>query len=194
MPTPPPVVLLDVDGVLNALGPADDGWPDWQRGSATAMGRSWPIRWSPSVVTAVLAWRASADVRWLTTWGSDANQGLHALLGLPPLPVAGTPDGPGEPDPRAPADEDGPTSLADVTPAAPDALTGRWWKFDVVRELLRREPGRRLVWLDDDLAVDEEVRSWTRAHSDCLLIAPDPRQGLLPAHLAAVERFVLDRA
>ena len=58
----PPLVLLDVDGVLNALGPADGSWPDWRAGRATATGRSWPIRWSPSVVEAVRRWQGSADV------------------------------------------------------------------------------------------------------------------------------------
>ncbi len=179
-----PLVLLDVDGVLNALGPPDASWPDWQQGRATAAGREWPIRWSPSVVDAVRNWQERADVRWLTTWGHDANRGLHALLGLPELPVAGTHhDAAGSPDPEEPA-------LAAVTPAAPDELTGRWWKFDVVRRLVREQPGRRLVWLDDDLLGVDDVRAWTRAHADGLLVAPDPRAGLVRAHLDAVERFL----
>lgn len=181
-----PLVLVDVDGVLNAVGPPDDSWPDWQRGNAVAGGRTWPIRWSPSVVTALLSWRDRADLRWLTTWGHDANAGLHTLLGLPELPVAGTHAdvaAGGDPDPAG-------SSLAGITPAAPDELTGHWWKFDVVRLLLTAEPGRRLVWLDDDLADSEEVRAWTRAHTDCLLIAPDPRTGLVAPHLRAVERFL----
>ena len=186
---PAPLVLVDVDGVLNAIGPPDDAWPDWQRGSATALGRSWPLRWSPSVTAAVQSWRDRADVRWLTTWGHDANAGLHALLGLPELPVAGTHADVAAP-PTGEPDDLGRSALAGVTPAAPDELTGRWWKFDVVRLLLRAEPGRRLVWLDDDLARSEPVRAWTRAATDCLLIAPDPRTGLVAAHLRAVDRFL----
>lgn len=189
-----PLVLLDVDGVLNALGPPDSSWPDWRRGAATALGRDWPIRWSPSVVAAVNGWLASAEVQWLTTWGQDANRDLHALLGLPALPVAGTHEGAGtgmhEDMGVAGEAQAGAPALAAVTPAAPDELSGRWWKFDVVRRLVRAEPGRRLVWLDDDLSTDEQVRAWTRAHADCLLIAPDPRTGLVPRHLDAVERFL----
>lgn len=186
-----PLVLVDVDGVLNALGPPDDSWPDWQRGSAVALGRVWPIRWSPSVTAAVDAWRERADVQWLTTWEHAANGELRALVGLPELPVAGTaadvapPRGDVDGAGAAPA-----SSLAGVTPAAPDELTGRWWKFDVVRLLLQADPGRRLVWLDDDLARSDEVRAWTRAATDCLLIAPDPRTGLVAAHLRAVESFL----
>lgn len=180
------LVLLDVDGVLNALGSPDASWDDWQYGRASALDRQWPIRWSPSVVAAVLAWRESAEVQWLTTWGHSANAGLGALLGLPDLPVAGTHDDPapaGSPD-------TGVAALAAVTPAAPDELTGRWWKFDVVRALVTAQPDRRLVWLDDDLVAQPDVREWTRAHADCLLVAPDPRTGLVPTHLRAVERFL----
>ncbi len=179
-----PLVLLDVDGVLNALGPADDSWDDWQRGSAGALGRHWPIRFSPTVVDAVRGWAATADVRWLTTWGHAANDGLRDLLGLPELPVAGTPDGPAAPA----ADEPG--ALSAVTPAGPDRLTGTWWKLDVVRALVGRQPGRRLVWVDDDLAADPAARAWLRGHADCLLVAPDPLTGLVARQLAAVQAFL----
>ena len=180
-----PLVLLDVDGVLNAVGlrPDPQVWPDWQRGEAAAAGRRWPLHWSPSVVAAVLRWRELADVQWLTTWGHDANGELAALLGLPQLPVAGTHDEPVV----APQAE----ALAEVTPAAPDPLSGRWWKFDVVRALLERQV-RPLVWLDDDLSADPEVRAWVRRRTRCLLVAPDPRTGLTAPQLDSVERFLRD--
>ncbi len=183
-------MLLDVDGVLNAVArrPDPDVWPDWRSGRAVAGGRAWPITWSPSVVAAVLEWRERADVQWLTTWGHDANDGLRELLGLPELPVAGTyadAAAPplGEPDAL-------PAAHAAVTPAAPDPLTGRWWKFDVVRRLLRSRPGRRLVWLDDDLARHREPGQWVESATDCLLVAPDPTTGLVADDLAAVRAFL----
>ena len=184
-----PLVLLDVDGVLNALARPPDprAWPDWQQGSAVADGRSWPIAWSPSVVDAVLGWREQADVQWLTTWGHNANDGLRSLLGLPELPVAGThrdaPARAGEPD-------EAPLAHASVAPAAPDELTGRWWKFDVVRSLVRADPGRRLVWVDDDLAAESEVARWVLREADCLLVVPTPTTGLVAADLAAVQDFL----
>ncbi len=181
-----PLVLLDVDGVLNALGPADGAWPDWEVGAASALGRDWPIRWSPSVVSAVRSWRDTADVQWLTTWGAEANGSLRQVLGLPELPVAGTAD---EPPPATPPPSGAASALAAVTPAAP-APTGRWWKFDVVRRLVTADPLRPLVWLDDDLVAVDEIRAWTRARARCLLIAPEPRRGLVQPHLDAVRRFL----
>lgn len=181
-----PLVLLDVDGVLNAipyLG-LSEAWPDWQSGTAVAGGGTYRITWSPSVVATVLSWADVAEVQWLTTWGHDANVSLRHLLEMPGLPVAGTHDE----DPFA-APVEG-RSLADVTPAAPDALTGRWWKFDVVRRLVRAEPDRRVVWIDDDLAGQEDVRAWMSASADCLLVAPDPASGLTPEDLAEIDRWL----
>ena len=51
----PPLWLLDVDGVLNAVTGKPDRtvWPDWQHGSAGADGQSWPIWVSPTVSATV---------------------------------------------------------------------------------------------------------------------------------------------
>lgn len=191
-----PLVLLDVDGVLNAVGRArgheSQSWPAWRTGTAVADGRSWPIRWSPEVVGAVRRWTGSADVQWLTTWGHDANTSLRQLLELPHLPVAGTYDE--AVIDKCDTDEGSSTpsivAHAAMTPAAPDSLTGHWWKFDIARQLVERDPRRRVVWLDDDLAVQEDVRSWMRAHAECLLVAPQPRAGLTPQHVRAVDAFL----
>jgi len=181
-----PLVLLDVDGVLNAVASVtSDVWDDWRTGVASAEGRTFPITWSPTVVQAVRGWRYLADVHWLTTWGHDANRSLRHLLELPELPVAGTYD---EPADGAP-DRDGPTH-ASVAPAAPDPLTGRWWKFDVVRRLVRADPDRRMVWIDDDLRLQDDVRAWMRQEASCLLVAPPASTGLTPAHLASVESYL----
>jgi hypothetical protein len=186
---PQPLVLLDVDGVLNAVQAwgRSDAWDDWRTGRATADGRSFPITWSPTVVEAVRSWQALAEVQWLTTWGHDANTSLRHLLELPELPVAGTSDDVAGP---AGAPDAGGAAHASVAPAAPDRLTGRWWKLDVVRRIVRTGEPRRLVWLDDDLAGQQDVRAWMREHTTSMLVAPDPRSGLTRAHLEAVEEFL----
>lgn len=182
-----PLVLLDVDGVLNALQPGE-AWPDWQVGRAVAEGRAFRITWSPSVVARVRRWTEVADVRWLTTWGHDANRSLRHLVDLPELPVAGTyDDTEGSPD-RLPSGTD---AHAEMAPAAPDALTGRWWKFDVVRRLVRADPGRPLVWLDDDLLGAADMVAWVREHAAAvLLVTPDPASGLSPQELDAVDELL----
>ena len=181
-----PLVLLDVDGVLNALA-AGGAWDDWQVGQAVAGGRTFRIQWSPSVVARVLRWTEGAEVQWLTTWGHDANSSLRHLLTMPELPVAGTYDGDvevGEPVPSPSESHSG------VAPAAPDALTGRWWKFDVVRRLVRSEPERPLVWIDDDLLGAADMVQWTSAHARSLLVVPDPTSGLTADDLDAVDGFL----
>ncbi len=188
-------MLLDVDGVLNAVDFSPDPrvWPDWQRGSAIADGRAWPITWSPSVIGAVREWVALADVQWLTTWGHHANGSLRTLLDLPELPVAGTytdVDAPG----RAGTPDDAPAAHAGIAPAAPDELTGRWWKFDIVRRLVRADPARPLVWIDDDLAGQREIRHWMEREARCLLVAPTMSTGLRPDDLALVRSFLDDAA
>jgi len=188
-----PLWLLDVDGVLNAVTryPDEAVWPRWRNGVAHTDGgrNTWPIRWSPDVIDRLLGWRATGavDVAWLTTWGEDANVDLAPLLGLPTLPVAGSPPGRVA---RA-GDAAGAVAHAEVAGAdAADPLTGRWWKFDVVRTLVRTDPRRPLVWTDDDLAFEPEVAAWMQEHTTSLLIAPTPRRGLGAAELDAIGGFL----
>lgn len=183
-----PLVLLDVDGVLNAVpsSGASSAWSDWRTGHAVAQESSFRITWSPSVVAAVRGWRELAEVQWLTTWGHDANTSLRHLLELPELPVAGTHDD-GAPGGTPVQEAD---AHADVAPAAPDALTGRWWKFDVVRRIVREQPGRRIVWVDDDLVGEGEIQRWVRDAVDCLLVVPHPASGLTEDDLAAVDAYL----
>jgi len=182
-----PLVLLDVDGVLNAVphSGASPAWPEWCTGHAVAQESAFRITWSPTVVDAVRGWTELADVQWLTTWGHDANTSLRHLLELPELPVAGTHD---EEDAggRAP----GSGAHADVAPAAPEPLTGRWWKFDVVRRIVGEQPGRRIVWVDDDLVGEVDIQDWVRDAVDCLLVVPHPASGLTEDDLAAIDAYL----
>jgi len=186
-----PLLLLDVDGVLNALGrqPEDfRAWAEWRTGSARAAGTDWPITFAPEVTQRLgsLHEHGLVEVQWLTTWGHEANDSLRELLGLPELDVAGTyDDEPGEGQER-PEDTD---ALAGSTPSAPDLLEGSWWKHDVVRKVMHREPGRRLVWVDDELTADSPFMAWTDAQAHLQALGPNPLSGLTPADLATIERW-----
>lgn len=185
--TSAPLLLLDVDGVLNALsdhGEHRAAWPDWSRGSATSDGTSWPILWAPAVVDRLLAWHEEGQVelQWLTTWGHDANGELRALLGLPHLTVAGTYEDEGA---EGWASQGMGVSHASVAPAAPDPLSGEWWKYDVVRRLLD-QTDRRLIWVDDELhRPTGPFRQWADAHDRVVAVGPAPRTGLTAADLEA---------
>lgn len=195
----PALLLLDVDGVLNALGRPLPQQPTYRTGRASGMDRTFEIAWAPEVVARLVALHTDglAEVRWLTTWGHDANASLRRLIAMPDLAVAGTyddadrQDDAGLPEDADPGAATGPQpgSLAAVTPAARDGLTGRWWKFDVVRSLIAEDPERRLVWLDDDLEQEPDLAAWTRRQTDALVLSPDPLTGLTPDDLDRVEAF-----
>lgn len=179
-----PLLLLDVDGVLNVVTRTPpDVWPDWQLGSASADDVTWPIRFSPTVVAQLRGWheQGRVELQWLTTWGYDANLGLRALLGLPELQVAGTHRDAGS------ASALGGASLAGVTPAAPDDLTGRWWKLDVVRRLRAEQPERLLLWVDDELrGRRNRFAEWAR-EAAIVPVGPQPDTGLTREDLAAID-------
>ena len=187
-----PLLLLDVDGVLNALSdelPDTSVWPRWQRGYADADGTTWPIVFSPDVVERLKGWHEQglAEIQWLTTWGHDANGSLRELLGLPELTVAGTYD---DADPREGAEtQTGALSHAAAAPSAPDPLSGHWWKYDVVQRLRVQSPERLVVWVDDELHPrSSPFRRWAEQQPDLTPVGPDPRRGLTPQDLDGIEQ------
>ena len=163
----PPVLLLDVDGVLNAMR-----WelpPGWQRG----VFNGYALSWDPTVTARLRRLHESGrvEIQWLTTWAENADRLLAEPLGLP----------------RGLRDRSGGR-------AAPTGFAGRvagragWWKLAAAREAAEEDPGRRIVWIDDDLAEQAaETGDWLAAHSHVLVIAPDLRVGLTHAQLDAVE-------
>lgn len=185
-----PLLLLDVDGVLNAFGAqyAEDlGWSDWRTGYATADGRSWPIVFAPEPIARLREWheQGAVELQWLTTWGHDANGDLRRLVGLPELQVAGTYDEPGD----LPAGQAAATfpvaSHAAVSPSAPDVGAGDWWKHGVVQRLLVTCADRRLIWVDDELQSDSPYVEWARERG-VAVVGPDPSRGLQPADLEII--------
>lgn len=180
-----PLLLLDVDGVLNALGADPDAWRSYRTGSAVADGRSWPIRWAPDAVARLRSWheQGRVELQWLTTWGHDANRSLRHLLELPELAVAGTYD-----EGDAGAREVASTSAhAAHAPSAPDPLTGRWWKYDVVRRVQREHPERLVLWVDDELHRPSAFLGWAREQQRLVPCGPGPSVGLTPADLDGLE-------
>jgi hypothetical protein len=159
-----PVVLMDVDGVLNPVCDAPpEHWGDWRPGPEGTGGL-----WSASMADAVRDLAARAELRWLTTWWDKTDR--LAFLGLGPAPVANTRE---EYLDRA----GGPLS---------------WWKLNVARRVLTE--GRPVVWVDDDLAHDPRAVAWVRSVGTgrLLPVCPDTQVGLTPYDVGRIDRG-LDR-
>ncbi len=174
MTSPPPVLLLDVDGVLNAV--RHDLPEDWRRGTFNG----YVLSWDPTVVARLRAWHESGrvELQWLTTWTELADRLLAEPMGLPRgLRTHGRDD------------------------VLPTGFGGRaagvagWWKLAAARAVAEAEPGRRIVWIDDDLADQaEDTSEWLAAHGQVLVVAPDFATGLTHAELDRVEAWLDDRS
>ena len=185
-----PLLLLDVDGVLNALThPSQEipAWPEWETGWASAEGRRWPIRFAPAVPARLRQWHEDGlvELQWLTTWGHAANGSLRELLGLPELAVAGTYDD--EDVAGGTAEPEAGDAHAAVAPAAPDPLSGRWWKYDVVRRLREQQPDRLLLWVDDELHDRASAFVAWAEQNGVVAVGPDPLTGLVAEDLDRLE-------
>src|SRR4051794_452027 len=165
-----PILLLDVDGVLNA---ARVDLPDgWKRG----MFNGYVLSWDPTVTNRLRELHES---------------GRGEIRGLPP----GTPDAA-----RLRAEPMGlPRGLKTHARAgsAPTGFLGRlggrsgWWKLDLAREAAEAEPDRRIVWIDDDLAQQAaETGEWLTAHPHVLVVAPDLFAGLTHEQLDEIEAWL----
>lgn len=181
----PPVWLLDVDGVLNAVAgmPDDTVWPaaTWVRTSATAEDSTWPLLAARPVIDFIRGIHVSgrAEIRWHSTWRHFARSEVGPALDLPDFPVAVAPE------------FDSPLATAGSGRAA---VTGKyWWKLPAAERVLRDE-GRRLLWTDDDLrwmgSGPDGLGPVVDGATGTLLIAPPDSTGLTPTHLHLIDAFL----
>ena len=189
----PPVWLLDVDGVLNAVAEKPDPsvWPrgEWVRGFARAGRETWPILASEAVLAFVrdVHERGLAEVRWHTTWGEWARGELTDLLGLPDFPVQCSRVAEGS------AFTGGGGTPARVVSSEPAGFVTGWWKVPAARHVLEVEK-RRLVWTDDEIASEFGRVGGHRIPvgrgQRSLLISPREGLGLTRRHLREIGEFV----
>jgi hypothetical protein len=86
-PMKKPIILLDVDGVINFAGSKEKAkvlWPDliYERDVVNCAGEKYNILYSPAMVQRINAWNQVAEVRWLTTWDDSAKTNLAPALKL----------------------------------------------------------------------------------------------------------------
>jgi hypothetical protein len=152
MPTAPPLLLVDVDGVLSLFG--------FEAGSPPP-GRFALIDGSPHLLSLHTACHlrrlvAFYDCAWCTGWEERAGEHLPHLLDLP----TGWPH---VPLGRA---------------ASPGSSVAGHWKLDAIDAFAG--PERALAWIDDVL--DDECRAWAaRRPAPTLLVPTNPAVGLTRA-------------
>jgi hypothetical protein len=170
VPTPPPVLLLDVDGVLNAI--RRDLPEGWRRETYDGF----ELSWDPTVVARLRALHDSGrvELQWLTTWTENADELLAEPMGLPRGLRTHSREG------------ESPTGFRGERRGLPG-----WWKLTAAREVALDDPARRIVWIDDDLAEPaEETSTWLAANDHVLVVAPDSEVGLTHAELDRVEAWL----
>ena len=158
-----PVVFLDVDGVLNAVpySRLPKGFDDFERTEL----QHFLITYSKRMGERFAA--LDANLMWLSTWGSYANDYIGPLFGWHPLGVVDQSNC----DPRY-----------------------SWWKSFAARRFLASHP-RPFIWLDDDLTLAQrsgEIGWVDKYELPKLLITPVTRHGLLPEHLEHIEVWIGD--
>lgn len=175
-----PVLLLDVDGVLNVpvkKPPVPWTWADWNWSPSASWGGPFSIGWATPVVEFLTRIHDAGlvEIRWHTTWQADA-QSVADLVGLPTFPIADAPE-------WAMA---GRYTAQAIRESRPD-----WWKLPAAERVVQEE-GRPLIWCDDDIHSELARYGWGEYLDDVpvLLVCPEPKFGLEPRHFRRIERFL----
>jgi membrane-associated protease RseP (regulator of RpoE activity) len=167
---PPPILLLDVDGVLNAaLLDLPEGW---RRGTFNGF----LLSWDPTVTDRLRELHESGrvEIQWLTTWAEKADELLAEPMGLP----RGL---------RTHARE----GVASTGFSGQLRGLSGWWKLAAAMQVAEAEPGRRIVWIDDDLSEQaDDVVGWLGANPHVLVVAPDLFVGLTHEQLDQIEAWL----
>jgi hypothetical protein len=162
-----PLLLLDVDGVLNPYATRSERVPE---GYTTHQLAGDPVRLNPSHGPMLLEFAEKHEMAlaWATIWEHEANASIAPILGLPELPV--------------------------VDLGWQRTVSGLFqtdhWKFDGVLEFAGDRP---LAWLDDDFFMFGSSMEWflgqRGADRPTLLRDIDPVVGLLPEDLDAIAEW-----
>ncbi|GAA4576784.1 HAD domain-containing protein [Planotetraspora kaengkrachanensis] len=161
-----PLLLLDVDGVLN---PSRRSSLRYRRHNCVVDGGLYRLlldrRHGPLLLS--LARDTNAELVWATTWEEHANVEIAPRVGLPRLPVI-----------RVTGD--------------PVSKAGEHFKTRPVADYV---DGRPFVWFDDGLTTaDDDYLRAHEGVGDFLLVHVDARHGLDGNHLAQAREWLTGTA
>ncbi|MDF2712376.1 MAG: hypothetical protein K0R62_8028 [Nonomuraea muscovyensis] len=157
-----PLLLVDVDGVLNPFGRPE---PGFRRYHCTIGPEAYTVHLDARHGTRLLelALATGAELAWATTWEHHANHWIAPRIGLPELSVV--PMGP-----------------------ARDSELGEMFKTPHVAAYVEDRP---FVWFDDQVRDEDERYLRERQGLDrFLLVCVDPVGGLTRQHLAMARRWL----
>jgi hypothetical protein len=162
-----PLILLDVDGVINIVGGL--GQPGIKSAMVGKVNGKFRIDWDPELVHSIHRWSHLAELRWLTSWDEEAIQCLTPALQLPLFPLA-------------------PMRGATAAPVQTS-------KFAVVKHCLLAQPDQPVIWIDDCVYDEcrvhsEEDLSFFRTRPGFLVIAPNSFDGLMSTERDRVDQFL----
>ena len=157
-----PVVLIDVDGVLNPLKRG----PGYQRYKCRPDGVTYKVWLNPAhgPMLCALAEETGAELCWASFWRNVANDWIAPRVGLPPIPHV--------PIPRHPQDCE---------------LSLGAWKAQHVAEWAGDAP---FVWFEDEPDAPGSLAAETGL-PEHLLVAVDPVIGLTEEHIEVARSWLL---
>ncbi|MDL4770549.1 HAD domain-containing protein [Actinomadura xylanilytica] len=151
-----PVILLDVDGVLNPLERPHRGFRRHRCSPRGVSYRLW-LNAGHGRMLLDLAESTGAELTWASYWCEEANQWIAPLVGLPELPFV--------PIPWFPGPADGGTLGA--------------WK---ARHVVAWAEGRPFAWFEDEPDAAGSVAAEPDS-GEHLLVWVDPATGLDEGHI-----------
>lgn len=159
-------LYLDVDGVVCPFGPT--GLTPWGSAWQLANAGLLEVAYAQELVDGLNGLALLPGVRcvWLTSWEEMAPRYLCPAIGL----NAGH----------------WPCLVAESGAGGTD-----WWKLRAIQADLDRSGTDALVWIDDQLSFEQDAQAWARILGRrVMMVSPDPRRGISPDELAAVESFL----
>lgn len=167
-------IFLDVDGVLNSF--PVEGKRFKKEGRKEVHAWNYVLHFRPKIIKALekIVKTRDADIVWLSTWSALCRTEIEPKLKFErSYPIIEMPD-------------------ATYNRHAGDHT--KWWKSLAMKQWLADNPGKRAVWVDDDLAHENTREYFEKTYRNrMLLIAPEFKYGLTEEQVTSIEDFSYPR-